>query len=261
MIRQLSEKDDVLAQQLIQQKPAENLFIIGDIEAFGYEQDFQKIWGDFDEKGELRAILLKYEKNYLPFSLGSFDAKGFAEIINNDPNKPMLSGLKDITSQIEPYLKITYKQKREFYYAKCTTSAALPSVDTSEVKQITLEDVERLGEFLTSVPEFVDMEFSPERKKRNLKQGVTRGYYIEKDGDMVATASTTAENSSSAMVVGVATRKDYKQLGLATKCLTKLCHDLLAEQKQLCLFYDNPQAGKIYKQLGFQDIGYWTMYQ
>ena len=115
MIRQLSERDDALVQQLIQQKPAENLFIIGDIEAFGYEQDFQKIWGDFDEEGGLRAILLKYEKNYLPFALGSFDAAGFAAIINSDSNKPMLSGLKEITSELEPYLKISYKQKRELY--------------------------------------------------------------------------------------------------------------------------------------------------
>lgn len=49
MIRQLTEKDHELCQRLIHQQPAENLFIIGDIEAFGYEQDF-KIWGDFDDE-------------------------------------------------------------------------------------------------------------------------------------------------------------------------------------------------------------------
>lgn len=30
---------------LLKQQPAENLFIIGDIEAYRYEQDFQKVWG------------------------------------------------------------------------------------------------------------------------------------------------------------------------------------------------------------------------
>lgn len=42
--------------------------------------------------------------------------------------------------------------------------------------------------------------------------------------------------------------------------MTKLCHELLAEGKMLCLFYDNPEAGSIYKRLGFEDIGKWMMH-
>jgi predicted GNAT family acetyltransferase len=77
---------------------------------------------------------------------------------------------------------------------------------------------------------------------------------------MVSTASTTAENSLSAMVVGVATLLEYKKKGYATQCMVKLCQQLLQEGKELCLFYDNPAAGAIYKRIGFQDIGFWMMY-
>lgn len=28
----------------------------------------------------------------------------------------------------------------------------------------------------------------------------------------------------------------------------------------LCLFYDNPAAGRIYKRIGFRDIGKWCMW-
>lgn len=260
MIRKLTMEDDPQVQALIQQKPAENLFIIGDIEAFGYEQDFQTTWGDFD-KDNLRAILLKYEKNYIPFALEPFDAEGFAKIINEDTNQSMLSGLKEITAQLEPYLTITYQQKRETYYAKLTSAAKLPSLDTDAVKLLTTEDVERLGEFLAKIPEFSSLVFKPENKRRNIKKGVTRGYYVEEDGKIISSASTTAENTKSAMVVAVATLEGYQQRGLATKCLTKLCNDLIKEEKQLCLFYDNPNAGKLYKRLGFTDIGFWMMYQ
>ncbi|WP_328585888.1 hypothetical protein [Rossellomorea aquimaris] len=83
MVRVLTQENDRQCQQLIQKEPAENLFIIGDIEAFGYEQDFQKIWGDFDEDGNLRGILLKYRENFIPYSPGEFDAEGFAAIINS----------------------------------------------------------------------------------------------------------------------------------------------------------------------------------
>ncbi|WP_318036205.1 hypothetical protein [Halobacillus amylolyticus] len=49
MIRRLTQKDDPACQHLLSVKPAENLFIIGDIENFGYDQDFQKLWGIFTE--------------------------------------------------------------------------------------------------------------------------------------------------------------------------------------------------------------------
>ena len=35
--------------------------------------------------------------------------------------------------------------------------------------------------------------------------------------------------------------------------------DLLNEQKTLCLFYDNPEAGAVYHKLGFKTIGKWKM--
>jgi len=34
---------------------------------------------------------------------------------------------------------------------------------------------------------------------------------------------------------------------------------VLQEGKVLCLFYDNPEAGKIYKRLGYVDIGKWAV--
>lgn len=62
-----------------------------------------------------------------------------------------------------------------------------------------------------------------------------------------------------AMVVGVATAKSYRKQGRVSRCLTTLCSDVMAEGKSLCLFYDNPEAGKIYHRLGFKTIDNWVM--
>jgi hypothetical protein len=48
MIRRLTEYDHETCFSFLKQQPAENLFIIGDIEAYGYEKDFQKVWGEFN---------------------------------------------------------------------------------------------------------------------------------------------------------------------------------------------------------------------
>ena len=261
MIRRLIGDDHELCFSLLKTKTAENLFIVGDIETYGYDTEFQKIWGEFNESGELIAVLLKYHENYIPFATKDFDARGFAEIMSADPDLKMMSGLKDITEKIEPYLNKQLKRKRQTYYAKCTRLNTNPNnVDVLNVQQATLEDAEELVEFMNSIPEFSDSTVTVERKRREFKTGSSRSYYIVEDGRMVSIASTAAENSLSAMIVGVATLENYKKKGYATKCMLKLCSVLLVEEKELCLFYDNPEAGAIYKRLGFEEIGFWMMY-
>ncbi|GLI85340.1 N-acetyltransferase [Rossellomorea marisflavi] len=260
MIRQLTAEDDSICQDLITQAPAENLFIIGDIEAFGYDQDFQKVWGDFTDEGVLRGVLLRYRENYIPYAPGGYDAEGFASIINQDDEFLYISGLKEIVSKLDPFISREAKQKRHLHYAKCTEGESLDQGDLSMVKEAGIEDIPALVDLLLTVPEFEHSNISVESKEHSMKAGAARSYYIEGDGRLAASASTTAENSKSAMIVGVCTHADYKKRGYASKCMSKLVGDLLGEGKELCLFYDNPDAGKIYKRIGFHDIGYWSMF-
>jgi uncharacterized protein len=261
MLRRLTSSDHEICFSLLKQQAAENLFIIGDIEAYGYDQDFQKLWGEFNENGELIAVLLKYEENYIPYSIGPFNGQAFAEIMLSDPAFVMMSGIKHITEQIEPYLNRTLKRKRQLFYAKCTKLNTMTDiVDTSNVQQAVPQDSEQLVGLLNSIPEFSDSTMTVERNRRALENGTSRSFFIEEDGKMVSTASTTAENSLSAMVVGVATLESYKKKGFATQCMVKLCQQLMKDEKELCLFYDNPEAGNIYKRIGFEDIGLWMMY-
>lgn len=43
MLRRLNQNDHDVCIKLLKTRPAENLFIIGDIEVYGYEQEFQKL--------------------------------------------------------------------------------------------------------------------------------------------------------------------------------------------------------------------------
>ena len=94
VIKRLTQENHAVCSTLINKRPAENLFLIGDIEAYGYEEDFQKVWGEFDTEGNLVAILLKYKENYIPYAENdTFDAKGFADIMLDDPDFSMMSCL------------------------------------------------------------------------------------------------------------------------------------------------------------------------
>jgi predicted GNAT family acetyltransferase len=61
------------------------------------------------------------------------------------------------------------------------------------------------------------------------------------------------------MVVSVMTRPGYRGRGYATACVSRLCADLLREGKRVCLLYNNPAAARIYRRLGFGDIGDWLV--
>lgn len=259
MIRLLTTDDHEICMALVQQQPAENLFIIGDIETFGYDQPFQKIWGQFEDD-KLIAVLLKYEGNYIPYAQGTFDVNGFADIINADQQMTELSGLKYLTDQLEPLVNKQPIKKQELYYAKCTKLQPIyEAADLEGVARLTLDEIDENVELMLSIPEFEGSNITAESKIRAEESKMGRTYIMREGDLMVSSASTTAENSVSAMIVGVATREGFKKKGYATKCMQKLCGDLLNEGKSLCLFYDNPSAGSIYKRLGFEDIGFWNM--
>jgi len=147
------------------------------------------------------------------------------------------------------------------YYAKCETAAELPAIPPEvHVRKAVPDDAAALIDQMYEIPEFADGEYSVEHKRRTLAEGTSRAWLIEGDGRIISSASSTAENTLSAMIVGVGTIPGYQQQGLASYCMSALCHELLEEGKMLCLFYDNPAAGRIYKRIGFRDIGKWCMW-
>lgn len=241
-------------------EPSINLFIIGDLEVFGYESDFQEIWAEFDEKDEIKAVLLRFYQSFIPYAKGEFDVNGFVAIMKKYPLPIYLSGKTNLVEKFEPFHELNLGKKQVTFFAECLTDEHLGS-NQREIKKATLKHIDRIIELRGTIEEFQIRSDARDILLQSMKTNTARTYYIEENGVMTACVSTTAENSLSAMIVGVCTRKEYRRQGLATAIMQKLFKDVLAEGKILCLFYDNPEAGRIYKRLGFNDIGMWTMHR
>lgn len=261
MIRKLTQSDHETIMGFLQEEASMNLFIIGDLEAYGYETDFQELWGDYEENGELRAVLLRYHNSFIPYAKSTeFDVIGLAHIIESFPGDVTLSGKTEIVSEIESMAELKLGKKRIMHFAECTSSEKFEHASL-QVKMATVHDVDRILELRNRIEEFTTTENARTILVQSIETGTGRTYFLEQEGKMVASASTAAENSLSAMIVGVCTHPDYRRKGLATTVMQQLFSDVMNEGKILCLFYDNPEAGSIYKRLGFKDIGYWTMYR
>lgn len=249
-----SDHDELIA--YLSKESAFNLFIIGDIENFGYDTDFQKLWGEKDKStGLFTAVLLKYYNSYIFYSTNEADFEGFAKIVE-DGNYDVLSGKEESVINLEPFLN-NFKRK-EMFFAELKT---FKYNDINEnVKKAEVYDLDEILELREQIDEFSDIPTNKEAFKKGIESGSGRIYYVKRDNKIVSVAGTTAENSLSAMVVGVCTLKEYRKQGIVTECIKKLCADVIADGKTLCLFYDNPEAGKIYIKIGFEEIGKWTMF-
>lgn len=258
MIRKLNNLDHDQVIDFLGEEASINLFIIGDIEVFGYDSDFQELWAEFDENEQIKAVLLRFYNSFIPYAKGQFNLKGFAEIITSYDGPIQLSGKANIVELFEGIPGLGKKQQT--FFAECRSGGSLGNPG-SHINKARIEDIDSILELRSTIAEFVPNPNARDMLETAMKTGTARTYYTEENGLMTACASTTAENSLSAMVVGVCTREESRRQGLATDVMQELFKDVLGEGKILCLFYDNPDAGRIYKRLGFKDIGMWTMYR
>lgn len=261
MVIKLDNKHEKILKDYLYQEKDWNLFMIGDYENYGIEKDFQIFWGEIDNNNKLTGVLMKYYENFVFSSItNNFDAKSFANIIKSYDYK-IISGKEDVIIKFKNILNPS--SEKNTYYARLDNSKYLNKtiIDNYNIVRCEYKDENYLKEIVNltnSIEEFsVDTDY--DRIVSSLKDKSGRAYALILNDNVVSAAQITAENSSSAMIIAVCTDNEHRGRGFATVTVTKLCDDLLNDGKVLCLFYDNPVAGNIYKRIGFKDIGKWLM--
>ena len=259
MIRKLTQTDHDQVMALITPEASFNLFTLGNIENHGYDSEDVEIFGDFDpDTNLLRGVLYRYTIYFGVYGLPSYDAAGFAKLLDNYDNVFGLSGKKDVMEIIAPHVP-QLPDFREMFFAECTLASLKPQADSPHpVQKATPQDAPDIVTLEYSIEEFgreETQEIATTRKADNLARGISRTHMIRIDNQVVSASSTAAENSQSAMLVGVCTATGHRNQGYVSAILSKQLPELFESKQTVCLFYDNPRAGDIYKRLGFYDIG------
>lgn len=238
----------------LKREPDFNLFIIGDIERYGYDNYFLDIWVGIDKKGHIEGVLLRYFEHLIFYTQGKFNIDEFADFINS-LNYIEISGKLEVLKKLEH--KIGVKCKRRVKLCVLNDLSKLKDIEIGvRPKKIRFGNINKVVKLYEDIDEFENT--TVENIKNGLKTG--RGYCIEIDKKVVAMAKSTLETTTHAMIVGVGTHPNFRKKGLATKCIVKICREIIDENKIPCLFYDNIEAGKIYNKLGFEEKGYWGIY-
>lgn len=261
MIKLLQEKDRTNVLNYLNQDAMYNIFIIGDIEAFGFDYLFQHVYAEIDKDGNYKSVFLRHYKSAIYYSDSPIFNKDYLMIFKKEPFT-FFSGKPNLLEPIIFYLNNF--NKFQMYYCEAV-KVLIKNSTKYKVKELqTEEDANKVYNLLLTIKEFSTekdtREEFIEKKMKSLNTSTT--FYIEENGEAISTAATTAETKTHAMVVGVSTRKDKRNKGYATAILGLLMEKyLIQKNNKLCLFYDNPKAGMIYHRLGFVKIGTWVMYE
>lgn len=263
-MRILQEEDKEALLCYVAKEPEMNLFFIGDIENFGIESETVHVYLH-EERGRWDFVILQYYRYFLLYS--QYDDYNAAEAIaflrGQEPD--CISGKTVLLERIAPAFGQWAIQST--YMSRCDcVEAGWERPKELAIRRLEKADAAEAIKLLSDIEEFQKTYKKQEltehirHMESEMEQGGKAAVGGFLDGRMVCTASTSAENSQSAMVVGVATVRAFRGRGYASAVVEALCRDCFERGKQyLCLFYDNPAAGKIYNRIGFRELGQYGM--
>lgn len=260
MIRKATSHDLKDIQAICASDSSRLLFIDGDIAQNGLETDYQETW--IDRNGDrITGIFLRYHTNFV-FALKDTldDVKGFEALI--DERIHLVSSTQKDIDQLPDSVKSQFKF-RSLYFCECKalkkdTSGIIPQFATEEDSEGIVDLLMGIEEFRESLSHTTRADRIQTTRQRFLEDKI-HSFIIKENGKVVAHASTSAESKTGAMVVAVATHPEFRKKGYGRAVVSALTDYVLKQGKTPCLFYDNPEAGKIYHDLGYVTFDKWCM--
>lgn len=260
-MRKLLNKDKNELLNYIKSEPEYNLFIYGDVMVYGLESETVEVFV-IDDVEEYDFIILRYFSNYIIYSKKqNYQLDKAIEFLQKQ-NVKGISGKGVVCQKLAQHFPSFVA--RPTYLARLTEKTEVNhNINVVEIKA---ESAREIYELFCQIKEFeLRNQSDPEKEIEEIRANLTQmghAFGIYENEKLCAVAQTSAENDASAMIIGVATLPEFRGRGYATAALNATTnHCFERGLKFVCLFYDNPLAGRIYKKAGFVELGEYLVLQ
>lgn len=255
MIKRAFNEDKSCIIALLEQSEAINCPVIAQINRFGFDKDFQDIWIVQSDNNQIQGVILRhFNQMYLHEVIRDADYEelaSFSSFLSAD----MIWSAESSLKALKPFLPGFELKPSRHMILEHTQSLC----EDQEVDAAGPEDCARLAAMIYGNEEFRQFYASEEEIRmgigRRMALGQCRYRVLRQDGIIVSQAYTTMETAHFATIGGVITDEAYRGRGFAGKVVSALTRDIFTSGKKPNLFYHDETAGRLYKRLGFTDMG------
>lgn len=256
MVTQLTNIHQKDLLNVLLKDPIINCYLISDVLTFGLDHPSFKVYGQFTEH-QIEAVVMFFHQYGIFYTETSVIEQELIDRISEFHPLSISGGQLSINLLLQ-HIQGT---KVERFQLSVLSSSNADITTSSGVQELsTSDDYELLYNMLKAIPEFNVATQSKDdfvREKQILNQaGHTYGLFVQ--DRLCSTASTIAETTEYAVINGVATVKSERNKGYASSIIDYIIHEYLTQKnKKLILYYNQPDAAKIYHNRGFQPYGHW----
>lgn len=261
MLIKAREEDRIKLLDYCKEEAVFNIFIIGDIENFGFSSPYQDVW--YEEKDRvIRGIALRYHDNLIVYSKDlDMDFTLIPSLLKENAIN-IISGKQEVIDSLVDYLG-DETSRNDLNFARHQGDQGLGS-EAGGLIVASEKDAMEIAQAYGEIEEFKnlyseDLEERHRQIRNRIKSGEGKHLMIKDKRGILAHGNTSAENTVSAMIGGVFTREDMRGKGYKEKIISSLIQDLKDRNKEIGLFYKDEEEGIIYKNLGFEKIGIWSI--
>jgi predicted GNAT family acetyltransferase len=262
--QRLRDEDAPDLSRLLDTAPDYTLFLGSNFERFGLEDPFVHFWGTFQD-GHLVATLMMSGQRAGIYALDSAPLRPLMDIARRQRLTFLMGPREMVRSALASLSGLPLLRSESHIFANLLAHRFQPQLARlpggASVRRATPDDIEALTTLYTGAAGFERAPIDQVRQAMVDRVYSLRTYVVETQGRLVSAAATSAETLSGAMIGGVWTLPGEREHGYSTKAVAALSAELLAEGRQPSLFYleDNAPAAHVYKKIGFQEHGRWTV--
>ncbi|HEY7350297.1 MAG TPA: GNAT family N-acetyltransferase [Ktedonobacterales bacterium] len=262
--RRLHEGHYAELRQLLAAEPGATVFLSSNLERFGLSDPFIHFWGAFQDH-RLVTVLMMVGQRAGIYTTDSSALRPIMDIALHQRLNFIMGPRETISSALPHLWRLPIVRSEAHFFAQLSGERFQgrrpePTAKVG-IRRATPDDIQALTTLYTGAAGFEQASSAQVRQSMTERVYALRSYVAEVSGRLVAGASTSAESYNAAMIGGVWTLPDERKQGYSTAVVAALSAELLAEGRCPYLFYleDNAPAAHVYKKIGFQDIGHWTV--
>lgn len=234
------------------------LYIYIDLKKYGLDDDNFNVWIQYDDNGEICAIISEYFGGIQIYSK-KYDliSEEIVEFIRQK-NPHVLFGMEPIIEKIKGSLPSyvqengTVSELEELEYEPNPDAYSADIDEMAEIVKIVAED-EDIGK-----PYGYDSLYEQYCERKNSDFGRNFILRDSQTNDIICHAGTYAEIKQLAVIGGVITSPKYRGKGYSKPTLAALLKQLQDEDKRIFSFFYIPSARRMHEGVGFREIGTWS---